>query len=69
MTFSAKRWEFSPAFSPDGTTIAYSRTVGPHFYDTDDVWTLATAGGGQAQLTDTPALDEFGVSWQPIPIP
>jgi Tol biopolymer transport system component len=69
ITHSAKRWEFSPAFSPDGTEIAYSRTVGTHFYDTDDIWTIPVAGGTPTQLIDTPALDEFGVSWQPIPIP
>jgi Tol biopolymer transport system component len=69
ITSTARRWEFNPVFSPDGTEIAFSRTIGRHFYDTDDIWTIPVAGGPPTQLTVTPKLDEFGVNWQPIPIP
>jgi TolB protein len=66
VTSTAKRWEFDPVFSPDGTDIAFSRTIGRHPYGTEDIWTITLSGGSLTQLTDTPKKDEFEVNWQPI---
>ncbi|MDP9329052.1 MAG: hypothetical protein M3P11_00140 [Actinomycetota bacterium] len=68
VTHTRKRWEFRPVFSPDGTQIAYSRTIGESSGESDDIWTFTIAGATFEQLTNTPKIDEYGVSWQPIPI-
>ncbi len=42
-----------PAFSPDGTKLAFVRSIAP---DVDDVWVMPAAGGTPRRLTDDHAM-------------
>jgi Tol biopolymer transport system component len=51
---------FAPAFSPDGTQIAYSTT--------NNVWRMKTNGTDRVGFTHgTSGIDIWSVSWQPLP--
>ena len=50
-----------PAWSPEGTKIAYSVQSGPG----DDIWVMNIDGTAKANLTMTPAAIEGGASWSP----
>jgi dipeptidyl aminopeptidase/acylaminoacyl peptidase len=49
-----------PAWSPDGTKIAFDRN--------SDIYTMNADGTGQARVTNNPDSD-FAPDWQPIPSP
>ena len=51
--------EFDPAWSPDGTRIAYAR--GPN-EDNTAIWVMNADASGQAQLTES---GRFEPSWSP----
>jgi hypothetical protein len=56
-----------PAWSPDGTRIAYSRFVNSTFRN--DLFTIGTAAGStELPETNTSELD-LAPDWQPIPVP
>ena len=67
VTSTPKRWEWTPAFSPDGSMIAYSRTQTRDDLAFDDIWMVGVDGSGAHRITDTPNIDEFGLDWQPLP--
>jgi len=48
----------NPRYSPDGATLAFVRVT-----DNRDVWTMAAAGGGEAQITSGDL--EFHPEWSP----
>jgi dipeptidyl aminopeptidase/acylaminoacyl peptidase len=48
--------EVDPAWSPDGSKIAYTRG--------EDIWVMNSDGTGQTNLTDNPE-PEFGADWAP----
>lgn len=52
--------EATPAFSPDGSQLAFSKNVGGNF----DVYVMPTAGGEMRRLTFHPKPD-FVVNWTP----
>jgi TolB protein len=64
LTDTARRAEYTPAFSPDGTKIAFDRTIGSDPLDTDDIWIMDSDGANAARITDTPKIDEFDLNWQ-----
>ena len=66
VTATPRRWEFTPAWSPDRTKIAFSRTVGRRPDDTDDVWISDADGSNAIRITATPRRDEYGLSWQAV---
>jgi Tol biopolymer transport system component len=55
--------EWAPAWSPDGTAIAFER--GPTIFDPADIF-IIELGVGTTRVTDTPDIDEYEVSWQPL---
>ncbi len=50
-----------PAWSPDGTQIAFSAVVGVH----RDIFTMNADGTNLRQLTQTENVDEMGPTWSP----
>jgi Tol biopolymer transport system component len=63
LTPTPRSVEWAPAWSPDGTQIAYER--GPTLFDRADIFILEV-GVGWTRITDTPEVDEYEVSWQPL---
>ncbi|HEY7401671.1 MAG TPA: hypothetical protein VH989_12340 [Actinomycetota bacterium] len=64
VTHTVKRWEFAPVWSPDGTRIAFSRTVGTSSLTLSDLWTIAVDGSDAQRVKHTPGVDERDVDWQ-----
>ena len=58
-----KRDEFSPAFSPDGHTIAYR--VNPPRGDEGDIWTMAASGKRKRNLTRSPGVADWSPAFSP----
>ena len=54
--------ETQPAWSPDGTTIAY---VSDASNASNDIWSMNADGAGRRALTRTPNLDEAEPAWSP----
>ena len=56
----------SPAFSPDGSRVAFRRGVyGPGGQDETGLFTIALDGSGMTRI----AADGYAPSWQPLPPP
>lgn len=55
--------EATPAWSPDGTRIAFAAADNPD--DDFDLWVIGADGTGMRRLTDTADLSETGPSWSP----
>ena len=62
LTDTARRDELFPVFSPDGTTIAFTRS---REFDRiqSDLFSVAADGTNPRRLTDTPRADEYACSW------
>lgn len=60
-------YEGSPAFSPNGTRIVFSRfSFSRADGESADIFVMRADGTGVRQLTDTRAF-EWGPDWQPLP--
>ena len=58
--------DVNPVYSPDGTKIAFQRTVTGGATN-GDIWTISSSGGQNAnQITDDPAQDQ-NPTWQSLP--
>jgi Tol biopolymer transport system component len=62
VTNTPRRSELLPTYSPDGTSIAFSRRGSGDGYD---LWVANVDGSGAVRVTMTPR-SEIGVDWQPI---
>ncbi|MDQ3694494.1 MAG: LpqB family beta-propeller domain-containing protein [Chloroflexota bacterium] len=59
------RFEYFPAWSPDGTTIAYTQGVlHPHGNITLEIFTMDAGGGGEIRLTLN-RHDDYKPNWSP----
>ena len=56
-----------PAWSPDGTKIAFTG-IKPAYPCSTEIYVMNADGSGQTRLTNNPA-DDYGPNWQPIPVP
>ncbi|MBI2237413.1 MAG: PD40 domain-containing protein, partial [Actinobacteria bacterium] len=52
-----------PAWSPDGSMIAFGRAAGGRF----DIWVVNADGSGATRRTESPLYD-VTPAWQPIPV-
>ncbi|MEX2556437.1 MAG: hypothetical protein WEB06_12515 [Actinomycetota bacterium] len=58
--------EFSPRFSPDGTSIVFTRAdLIDEVLHPADIYVMAIDGSGATNLTNTPAIDELFPDWGP----
>ena len=64
LTDTFSKSEYGPVFSPDGTEIVFS-LLDPQATDSD-LWLMDPNGTILGQLTDTPAVDENPLAWQPV---
>jgi Tol biopolymer transport system component len=53
--------EISPAWSPDGTHIAFARSITE---TNNEIFVMDADGSNVVRLTDSPSLDEYP-SWSP----
>lgn len=60
--FPTMRGDVTPAWSPDGTRIAYASDIGGNF----DIYTMKPDGSDVVQVTRTPQ-QELSVGWSPRP--
>ena len=65
ITDTPGRWEWSPAFSPNGQRIAFSRGQARRLTAPSDIFTVAADGSDEQRVTDTNDVDEFWNAWQP----
>jgi Tol biopolymer transport system component len=56
--------EGGPAFSPDGSFVAFVWS-GPDFTAPNDLWVKAVEGDALRRLTDTPGASEVAPDWSP----
>jgi TolB protein len=63
---SGPAFDVSPAFSPNGERIAFSKFTFDSRSEEADIYLMRDDGTGVRQLTDTRAF-EFGPDWQPEP--
>lgn len=64
----ASYWPASPDWSPDGSTIVFSRPVDPARFDAEaDLWAIGPDGTGLRQLTHD--ADDHGFAVQPTYLP
>jgi TolB protein len=61
---STRGYEWTPAWAPDGGSIAYCRSADD--FSPCDLFTIAPDGTGLTRLTDSAHRDEFDPSWQPL---
>jgi Tol biopolymer transport system component len=67
LTQTAKRNEYGPLFSPNGSRVAFTRERwSRRGLGTGDLWTMDPAGGAIFRLTDTLRRDEYSRSWQAL---
>jgi TolB protein len=66
LTETAAHWETTPVFSPDGTAIAFSRTIRQTSDSPDDIWVMDADGSNASKITHTRRIDEGDLSWQPV---
>jgi Tol biopolymer transport system component len=62
ITKTPDAWEQGPAFSPDGTKIAFSG----HRDGNYDIWKMGADGSDPTRLTDSPGA-EYDPDWRPLP--
>lgn len=63
LTDTFSKSESGPVFSPDGTEIVFSQ-LDPQAANSD-LWLVDPNGTIIGQLTDTPAVSEYPLAWQP----
>jgi Tol biopolymer transport system component len=63
LTNSPEWEEVSPAWSPDGTRVAFTRFGEGHF--DSDIFVMDGDGTGEVQLTATPNRHKFDPAWSP----
>jgi TolB protein len=63
LTFTKRRFEFTPVFSPDGSQIAFARGSGGGYVPTD-IWIMNADGTSLAAITRTARRSEAPFSWQ-----
>jgi TolB protein len=63
---SGPAFDADPAFSPDGTRIAFTRMTFDDGSEKSNLFVMRADGTRKRQLTDTRAF-EWGPDWQPIP--
>ena len=63
LTDTPRRWEWTPAFSPNGARIAFVKGQKPNFLALGDIFTMLTDGSDVVRVTDT-KQDEYDLSWQ-----
>jgi Tol biopolymer transport system component len=64
LTDTFSKSESGPVFSPDGTEIVFSQ-LDPQAANSD-LWLMDPNGTIIGQLTDTPAVSEYPLAWQPV---
>jgi len=55
--------EFSPAWSPDGRTIAYR--INPVRGDEGEIWTMSASGKRERNLTRSPGVADWSPAYSP----
>jgi Tol biopolymer transport system component len=66
LTDTPNRYEYTPAFSPQGDRIAYCRVIGNDPFSPCDIWIMNADGTEPTRITETSRIDEFDLSWQPV---
>ena len=61
--------DFDPAWSPDGTKIAFASTRDGNPLDHPEIYVMNTDGSSQIRLTHNPDNSNFAPSWQAAPPP
>jgi len=59
-------YEDSPAFSPNGKRVVFSRITYSRAEDSSDIFVMRPDGTREKKLTETRAF-EWQPDWQPIP--
>jgi Tol biopolymer transport system component len=64
LTDTFSKSESGPVFSPDGTEMVFS--ISGAGANNADLWFMDPNGAIIGQLTDTPAVSEYPLAWQPV---
>lgn len=63
---AGRAYDASPAFSPNGNKIVFSKINFGAGGETADLVVMRSDGSNKRPLTDTPRAFEYGADWQPI---